>query len=266
MEFVRTKGVKLDELGLYMTYVKWGILSGNWKEALRAQREVLRLLEAFRMTPLLPAEYANLSRIMAELGNLEESERLAKMARSGASGREDRFVKNIEDILSKRPAAGIADSRSNVMIQPKKVVSEALESFPSRAVVSLVNKGTREAKGALTVTGLPAKISWDQESGHGVVEVSDSPGTVSKQTSREIRIAAGSVALFSCTGKIANEISKTVFLEWADQGQTGGRCEWIIAAVDKEGEGAVIEAGEYADDPFFLIPSIITCRARGKAP
>lgn len=266
MELVRVKGVKLDELGVYSAYASWGMLSGNWKEALRAQREVLRLLESFRMTPWLPIEHAILSQIMAELGNLEESERLAKLARAGASGREDSFVKNIEKTLGKRPAVGIADSQSNVVIQPKKVVSVALASFPTRAVVSLVNHGTREAKGVLTVSGLPAKISWDQDSSHGIVEVSDSPGTASKQTSGEIRIAAGAVAIFSCTGKLANEIAKTVFLEWADQGKTDGRCEWIIEAVDKEGEGAVIEAGEYANDPFFMIPVYHHLQSKAKGP
>lgn len=266
MDFVRTKGVKLDELGLYITYTRWAMLSGNWKEALRSQHEVLRLLDAFRMTPLLPTEYANLSRIMAELGNFEESHRLAKMAKSGALGREESFQKNIEDILSKRPASATTNTKSKVIIQPRRVLSAALDSFPSRAIISLVNQGTREAKGVLTISGLPAKISWDQELGHGTVEVGASAKSEGKETIEEIRIAAGAVAIFSCSGKIANENSKTVFLEWSEKGQTQGRCEWILEAKDKESDGAIIDAGEYADDPFFLIPVYHHLQTKAKGP
>ncbi|MBC8002783.1 MAG: hypothetical protein H7X97_09360, partial [Opitutaceae bacterium] len=96
--------------------------------------------------------------------------------------------------------------------------------------------------------------------------VSVAPGDRAEQVSGEIRIEAGTVALFSCTGKLANEISKTVFLEWAEQGQGVGRCEWTIEAADKESEGAVIDAAEYADDPFFLIPVYHHLQSKGKGP
>jgi tetratricopeptide (TPR) repeat protein len=266
MELVRIKGVKVDELNLYYRYVDWAMLSGNWTEALRAQREVMRLLESFRMTPLIPLNQAKLSRIMAELGNLTESDRLAALAQSDLAGRDERYVKMIEEKLKERSRAVVNSSKSKVMVQPTRVVSASLENFPARAVVSLVNHGSREAKGTLKVTGLPAKISWNQESGFGVVEVSDTPGGTLEQVSGEIRIEAGAVVIFSCTGKLANEISKTVFLEWNDQGQGAGRCEWMIEAADKESEGAVIDAAEYGDDPFFLIPVYHHLQSKGKGP
>lgn len=266
MEVVRIRGVKMDELGLYRKYVEWAILTGNWTEALRGQREVMRLLEAFRMTPLIPREQATLARIMAELGDHAEADRLSALAKSGSAGRDQDFVKSIEEQLAPRPGTGIAATKSKVMVQPRKVVSVALDTFPARAVVSLVNQGDREAKGALKTSGLPANITWNQESGFGVVEVSDSPGDAVGQVSGEIRIAAGAVAVFSCAGKLANEISKTVFLEWVEQGQGAGRCEWMIEAADKVSEGAVIEAAEYQDDPFFLIPVYHHLQSKGKGP
>ncbi|MEI6177539.1 MAG: hypothetical protein WCS43_11655 [Verrucomicrobiota bacterium] len=266
MEEVRIKGVKMDELNLYYRYVKWAMLSGKWMEALRAEREVMRLLEAFRMTPLIALNQAVMSRIMAGLGNQAESDRLAVLARAGATGREDDYVKLIEKELGQRSSAGTAATKSRVTVQPKRVVSVSLEKFPARAVVTLVNHGSRQAKGFLKVTGLPANISWNQESGCGVVEVSDAPGGKSEQVSGEIRIEAGAVALFSCTGKLAKEISKSVYLEWCEQGKGAGSCEWMIEAADKESEGAVIDAAEYADDPFFLIPVYHHLQSKGKGP
>jgi hypothetical protein len=115
-----------------------------------------------------------------------------------------------------------------------------------------VNHGGREAKGLLRVKGLPAKIHWDQASGQGTVEVEDAPGDSVERVSGEIRIGAGMLAIFSCFGQLAGDMQRSVLLEW--EGGGGEPCEWIIGAAETEGEGAVIDAAEYVDDPFFLIP------------
>lgn len=261
---VRITGVKKDELDLYRIYVKWAMLSGNWEEALRAQREVMRLLEAFRMTPLLPLEQARLSRILAELGNRAESSRLAVLAKSALAGRDEFFVKSVEQALPKPTDAAPATAEEKVRMQPSKVVSMALEKFPTRAVVSLVNHGSQAATGTLKVKGLPARISWDQASGQGIVEVEDVPGNSTERVSGPVKIEAGSMAIFSCSGKLPNQISKTVILEWSGAGAQ--RCEWLIEAEDKQGEGAVIDAAEYQDDPFFLIPVYHHLQSKGKGP
>jgi tetratricopeptide (TPR) repeat protein len=252
MEVLRVTGKKTDELALYRTYMKWAFRSGNWEEALRAQHEVMRLVESFRMTPLIPQEQAVLSRIMAELGDRAESDRLADLARAGAKGRESRFVEIIERQLRDRPDKGSASPASRVLIQPRRVVSVPLDGLPARAVISLVNHGGREAKGLLRVKGLPAKIHWDQASGQGTVEVEDAPGDSVERVSGEIRIGAGMLAIFSCFGQLAGDMQRSVLLEW--EGGGGEPCEWIIGAAETEGEGAVIDAAEYVDDPFFLIP------------
>ena len=254
MEVQRIKGVKMDELHLYRMYVKWAMLSGNWEEALRAQREVMRLLESFRMTPLLPLEQARLSKIMAGLGNADEAARLATLAKSGLNGRNARFVKHIEDELRPPDQKAVVASKENVMVQPTRVVSMALENFPSRAVVSLVNQGNREATGFLKVKGLPAKIVWDQKTGLGSVEAGGESGRPLETQSESIRIEAGAMAILSCSCEPTDEVRKTVILEWVGQGRDEQRCEWAIETGDKESSGAVIDAAEYKDDPFFLIP------------
>lgn len=266
MEALRITGRKIDELTLYRAYVKWGWRSGNWEEALRAQREVMRLVEAFRMTPIIPQEQAVLSRIMAELGDQAESDRLADLARTGAKGRESRFVETIETELGQRPEKGSASPAGRVLIQPKRVMSVAVEGFPARAVVSLMNHGGKQAKGVLKIKGLPAKISWNEQSGLGVIEVEDAPGDAVERVSDTIRIEAGAMAMFSCSGKLANEISKSVFLEWIENGENAGQCEWIIGTADKESDGAVIDAAEYSDDPFFLIPVHHHLQSKSKDP
>lgn len=264
MEALRITGRKIDELTLYRAYVKWAWRSGNWEEALRAHREVMRLVEVFHMTPIISQEQAVLSRIMAELGDQAESDQLADLARTGAKGRESRFVETIETELGQRPEKGSASPAGRVLIQPKRVVSVPLEGLPARAVVSLVNHGGREAKGVLRVKGLPAKISWDQATGQGIVEVEDAPGDTVERVSGEMRIAAGTMAIFSCSGKLAGDKQRGVFLEWDDQGDGGEPCEWIIGAPDKESDGAIIDAGEYEDDPFFLIPIHHHLQSKGK--
>lgn len=254
MEVLRTKGVKMDELDLYRMYVKWAMLSGNWGEALRAQREVMRLLESFRMTPLLPLEQARLSKIMAGLGNADEAARLATLAKSGLNGRDAGFVNRVEDELRPPAQNAVVSTNGNVIVQPTKVASMALEKFPSRAVVSLVNQGTKAATGYLKVKGFPAKIVWHQETNLGSVELGDESGNPLETPSESIQIEAGAVAIFSCSCKSANVVRKNVILEWVGQGREEQRCEWTIETGDKETNGAVIDAAEYKDDPYFLIP------------
>jgi len=266
MEALRITGVKIDELDLYRAYVKWAFASGDWEAALRAHREVMRLVEAFRMTPILPLEQAVLSRIMAELGDREESDRLAALARDGAKGRDSRFMERIENELRQRPGKDGATLPARVFAQPKRVVSVPLDGLPARAVVSLINCGGREAKGMLRVKGLPAKISWDQVAGQGVVEVEEVPGDTSERVSEAIRIPAGMGAVFSCSGKLAGGAQRSVFLQWDGEGSGAEACEWIIGTADKESDGAVIDAAEYADDPFFLIPIHHHLQSKGKDP
>jgi hypothetical protein len=266
MDALRITGVKIDELNLYRSYVKWGIRSGNWEAALRAQREVMRLVDAFRMTPIVPLEQATLSRIMAELGDQAESDRLAALARAGAKGRETRFVEKVEKELAERPGKQVATKKSRVLVQPKRVMSVPLDGFPARAVVSLVNYGGKQAKGVLKIKGLPAKISWDDKSGSGVIEVENAPGNAVERASETIYIEAGAMAIFSCSGKLANQVSKTVFLEWVENGEGASHCEWIIGAADKESDGAVVDAAEYGDDPFFLIPIYHHLQCKSNAP
>lgn len=265
MEVLRVKGVKMDELALYRKYVKWATLSGNWQAALRGQREVMRLLESFRMTPILPLEQAKLSRIMAELGNMEESDRLAELAKAGSNGRERLFIQTIQDELAKRTNKEPSKSKDKVIIQPRRVFSSALDKFPSRAVISVVNQGSREVKGTLKVSGLPAEILWDQEAGYGMIEANGAKGEPGK-LSGEISIQAGGVAIFSCHGKLASEISKTVVIEWVGSNKETAQCEWTIDPADKESVGAVIDAGEYQDDPFFLIPIYHHLQSKAKGP
>ena len=266
MEALRVTGVKIDELDLYRAYVKWAFASGDWEAALRAHREVMRLVEAFRMTPILPHEQAVLSRIMAELGDRKESDRLAALARDGAKGRDSRFVERIENELRGRLGKDGATLPARVLAQPNRVVSVPLDGLPARAVVSLINRGGREAKGMLRVKGLPAKISWDQAAGQGLVEVDEVPGNTVERVSEAIRIPAGTMAIFSCSGKLAGGVQRSMLLQWDGEGSGAEACEWIIGTADNESEGAVIDAGEYADDPFFLIPIYHHLQSKRKDP
>ncbi len=251
MEAVRGKGVKIDELALYQMYVKWAMLTGKWEEALRGQREVIRLLEAFRMTPLLPLEHARLARILAETGNLEESEEIAKIAKSGLAGRDKFFLVRVNREIAALKNRGSVIAKGKVRMQPQRVVSVPIEGFPSRTVITLINHGSGEAKGFLKVSGLSAKIAWDAKASHGVVEVAEAAAP-SEQSSEQIVIAAGKMIQFSCYGNSQHQQDKKVLLEW--MGDERQRCEWSIGAADRVSEGAVIDAGSYNNDPFFMIP------------
>ncbi|MFM2171678.1 MAG: hypothetical protein RI957_1907, partial [Verrucomicrobiota bacterium] len=263
MQAVRLKGVKIEELDLYQMYVQWALMSGKWEEALRGQREVLRLLEAFRMTPLLPLEQARLARILAELGNIAESEAQAKLAKSGATGRGAHFTDRIEQELNELKNRANVIAKSKVRMQPRSVMTAPIAGFPSRTVLTLINHGTAEAKGAIKVSGLPATITWDEKTSHAVVEVTDAQGGTKEQTSGEIRIAAGRMAQVSCFGKLNSENARKVLLEWV--GDDRQSCEWSIENGDKESDGAVIDAGSYDHDPFFMIPvhHHLQCKVKG---
>jgi hypothetical protein len=226
----------------------------------------MRLVEAFHMSPLIPHEQAVLARIMAELGDQSESDRLADLARAGAKGRESSYVAKIEKELAERPAKKLASQKSKVVIQPKRVSSVAIAGFPARTVVSLVNHGSKQAKGVLKVKGLPSTISWDEKISHGVVELADANGLAMERVSETIQIEAEGMVIFSCFGKLSNKEPKTVSLEWIENGEVASQCEWIIGTADKESDGAVIDAAEYGNDPFFLIPVHHHLQSKSKDP
>jgi hypothetical protein len=94
--------------------------------------------------------------------------------------------------------------------------------------------------------------------------VEHSPGNAAEQVSGEIRIEAGAVAVFSCYGRFAGGVQRTVSLEWSGGG--ADPCEWMIGESDKESDGAVIDAAEYEDDPFFLIPIHHHLQSKSKDP
>ena len=94
----------------------------------------------------------------------------------------------------------------------------------------------------------------------------DAPGNTVERVSGAIRIPAGTVAIFSCSGKLAGGAQRSVFLEWNGEGEGADPCEWIIGLADKESDGAVIDAAEYEDDPFFLIPVHHHLQSKSKDP
>ncbi len=248
---VRVTGVKINELALYQMYVKWAMQCGKWEEALKGQREVLRLLEAFRMTPLQPLEQARLARILAETGNLRESEELIATAKSALSGRDQHFIKQVHQELDSIHKHTPLHAKADVLMQPRHLVTVPIAGFPTRTVITLMNHGNIEAKGRLKVSGLSSNIAWDESASQGVIEVHDT-AEPREQTSEEITIASGKMVQFSCFAELHHPLEKHIHFEW--KGDVTRRCEWQIGTPDSTSEGAVIDAGSYNDDPFFMIP------------
>lgn len=265
LDQVRKAGLKIDEIPLYERYVRWAELSGDLGLAVQCQRELLRVLEGFGISPRLPAAHATLARLLAALGAREESAaRIAEaLALAKAPHLPRRAIDSVRRIAADLAAATDGAAREGrVLLQPGTALSEAAAGFPARLIMQVVNVGEGRASGTLRISGTDCELDWDPESRLGSLACRPGPGR------REIALAveARSMALFQCSADQVPEEGLALKAEWLEDGKVMETAEWTVKAADSGNSSAVIDAGHYRSDGFCMIPVFHHLQSRDRGP
>jgi tetratricopeptide (TPR) repeat protein len=265
LEQVRKDGLKISEIPLYERYVRWAELSGDPGLAVLCQRELLRLLEGFSITPRLPVAQATLARLLASIG--EKNESAARIATALALADKPHLPRRIGDsvrgIAAKLAGTAGGDVRKGrVLLQPGTAQSEAAAGFPARLMLQVVNAGEGRASGMLRISGVDCDLKWDRESRLGSVECRT--GTGRREIAMEVE--AQSMALFQCAANAVPAEGLALKAEWIEDGKTLETAEWTVKPADTVSTRAVIDAGLYRTDGFCMIPVYHHLQSREPGP
>jgi tetratricopeptide (TPR) repeat protein len=265
LEQVRKDGLKISELYLYESYVKWAELSGDLGLAVLCQRELLRLLEVFSITPRIPLAQATLARLLGLIGEKEESaSRIARaLALAEMPNLPHRIIDSVRGTAAELAGAGSKDSRKGrVLLQPGTALSEAAAGFPARLMLQVVNVGEGQAAGILRISGVASHLKWDPKSRLGSLECLEGAG----QRQVAVEVEAQSMALFQCAANKIPDEGLTLKAEWIEEGNVLETAQWTIKPADNTTSSAVIDAGIYRTDGFCMIPVYHHLQSRDRSP
>lgn len=253
LDQVREAGLKINEIPLYERYVRWAELSGDLGLAVQCQRELLRLLEGFSITPRLPLAYATLARLLALMGEKDESAtQIAKaLSLTKMPNLPRRIIDSVRGTAAELAAVASVETRKGrVLLQPGTALSEAAAGFPARLMLQVVNVGEGRASGTLRISGTDCELNWDAESRIGSLVCRAGSG----QREVAVEVEAQSMALFQCAANAVPEEGLVLKAEWLEDGKVLETADWTVKPADSATSSAVIDAGIYRTDGFCMIP------------
>ncbi len=257
LKIAREGGLKQREIGLYEIYAKLLIGLGRYEDALVIQRELIRLLRSFDLFPRVPAALRQLAAIHALIGErdlaaaaLREANRLLEEAKLPDSSK-----KRLRVILAEPlpDAAGNRMVAINSDLQPLRSMMIPLEGFPARGLFTLTNHSEIEVSGVLRFEG--AGLAFRDEAVESMVGVDVATPGGGGEITRKVTIAAGDfLAIDLSRNPVPNAGRDTVAITWQPAGGEKQTAEWIGDSAEEGVSLAVTDAGEYLDNPFYLIP------------
>jgi hypothetical protein len=257
LKTAREGGLKQREIGLYETYAKLLIGLGRYGDALVIQRELIRLLRSFDLFPRVPAALWQLAGIHALLGErdlaaaaVREANRLLEEAKLPDSSKQRLRVilaKPLPDAAAKKPDTAKSD------LQPLRSMMIPLEGFPARGLFTLTNHSGNGVSGELRFKG--AGLAFRGGAVEGMVGVDVAAPGGGGEITRKVSIAAGDfLAIDLSRHPVPNAARATVAITWLPAGGEPQTAEWIGDGAEEGVSLAVTDAGEYLDNPFYLIP------------
>jgi hypothetical protein len=253
LDRVREDGLKIAEIALYERYTRLAELSGDLSLAIRCQRELLRLLEGFSMSPRLPEAHAELARLLAMAGEKNEAAEQSSTALilAATPNLPPRILQSLRSTPTGPATANTIDTRkARIQLQPGTAVSMAAAGFPARLMLQVANVGEARATGTLRISGVACELTWDRKTRRGKLQCRAGSG------GRELalEVDAQSMSLFHCVAHNVPEGGLKVKAEWLEDGKVLETAEWNIQPADSSNSSAVIDAGIYQTDGFCMIP------------
>ncbi|MBN2685936.1 MAG: hypothetical protein JXR40_11705 [Pontiellaceae bacterium] len=215
----RKMGNKIKEIPLYEKYADFLVIKERYTEAVTIQREAVRLSQAVR----LPKRLA------------QNQTRLA-------------------DIQKQMPTRSIVKTE-RTDIQPRLSYSAALPEQAVHGRFYLYNPSIQTSKGTLLLSGTIEQTAWVKE--QEWLMLSTSPLYENAESSLSITLSPGKTCVIDMTGvPLENGAGGTVNCQWIpeDTAEASAFSEWNYEAAQTEKRTAIIDAHEFIDNPYYLIP------------
>lgn len=257
LRIAREGGLKQREIDLYEIYARLLVSLGRYDDALAIQQELIRLLRSFDLFPRLPAALAQLARIHALIGERSRAEARLREAREMLEQAELPAPTKewLGAPLGKKlpgPADGYEPAATRADLQPRRAVMVPLEGLPSRGLFTLSNFSAKPVRGKLHFRG----------SGLSLGAVGDASVTVNVAApggggglTHPLEVPAGEmVAIDLAQAPAADSGTTTVTILWQPEEGEPQTAEWSAEPAEQGVSIAVTDAGDYFDNPFYLIP------------
>jgi tetratricopeptide (TPR) repeat protein len=257
LEIARAGGLKQREIALYEIYAGLLIGLGRYEDALVIQNELLRLLNSFDLFPRIPAALGQLARIQALMGQsglAEASLARAKETLEAAKipGDSKKRIRAAIDLPLPGPAERFRSNQEGTDLQPLRSLTIPLAGLPARGLFTLTNLSGAEVGGKLAFRGSGLVF---REAAEGMVAIDADDPKGQPALAREITLPAGSVKLIDISRwEDAGDRESRVSVEWIPARGQPQSAEWKAEREEKAVSIAVTDAGEYMDNPFYLIP------------
>lgn len=257
LKIAREGGLKQREIGLYETYAKLLVNLGRYGDALVIQQEQLRLLRAFGVFPRIPEALRQLAVIQALMGqrNMAQSTLADALETLGKAklpdGAKARLGKGFSDKLPE-PAAGNEPAAANTDLQPQRVLMVPLKGFPARGYFTLANLSGKHVDGTLNFRG-PGLTIGDSQGIDVKLRARDPGGKPA--LALPVSIPAGDILtidIFQASSGVAE--ATEVSLEWKPGNGDGQTATWKSDPAEEGVSLAITDAGEYLNNPFYMIP------------
>jgi tetratricopeptide (TPR) repeat protein len=257
LKIAREGGLKQREIKLYETYARLLVALGRFEDALFIQQELIRLLRSFDLTPRIPGALQQLAVIHALMGEKALADRNVKEASQLlADAKLPEVCKKRIRILLEKPLPSVIkpqEAQAGCDLQPMRSMMIPLEGLPSRGLFTLTNYSGKEQCGELLLAGEGLVFRDDATSSLIGVDVSSAKGNA--EISRKVTIGAGDFLVIDLSRQMSPESKRaTVAINWKPSEGEEQTAEWTGETVEKGVSLAVTDAGEYLDNPFYLVP------------
>ena len=255
---LREDGYKIEEASLYARYSDLLEKLGRPAEALAMCRESLRLLRSFDWFARIPYQLAKLSRLLGRCGDAAGAHTAAAEAtRLAADTRRIpvRVAKEVADLLAAVGTTQLAakeDQPSHAAdLQPVRAVVSPVAGMAWRGRATLANPTATQVSGILLVTRQHTTLNWDPAGQVGSITISAGPAATSHE---KLSIAPGTIAVLNLQADPAATLAGELTLTWQELGKTRQTAVWSLTPPESGVSAAVIDAGEYQQNPFYSVP------------
>jgi len=257
LTIAREGGLKQREIELYEIYARLLVALGRYGDALVIQKELVRLLKSFDLFPRLPGALYQLAAIHALLGEGDRADSALKDARRTLE------IAELPDASRKRFGAALnhplpEPSNENKAadpitdLQPMKSMTIPLEGLLARGLFTLTNLSGRKVAGELQFQGDGLVFRDPQE---GIISLNVSAPDGLKQLRRKVAIAAGDFLAIDLSRNSPLDAGVSqVSIRWQPDEGNPQSAEWTAEDAEVGISFAITDAGEYLDNPFYLIP------------
>ncbi len=257
LKIAREGGLKQREIGLYETYAQLLVNLGRYEDALAIQQELIRLLKSFDIFPRIPGALRELAVIQALMGQSEKAEaslREAQDALAKAKLPDDAKVRLEQHMKDKLPssAEGYEPEKVATDLQPLSSFMVPLEGLPARGYFTLANLSGEAVNGVISFRGTGLALGEPQELG---VRLNASVADGKDALTLPVRIPAGEIFTIDIHRAASDEgKAMQVALVWKPHLGDAQTATWSTDAAEEGVSLAITDAGEYLENPFYMIP------------